>query len=317
MQRRLFLAAACTAGCAAGCAELPEGAAPAALPGQPLPWRRLQGGFLTPALPALGAAPRPPGGMFTRWIAPGAIALRGHELLVADRATARLWRADVAGQNITAVAAAPVGPNTVLALGPDLSAWVLDPVARQVLRFTRDGRLMQTHGIGMASAAPVALALADGGATLLLGDGLGAQWSEQRGPGAIVRSVLPGRDDGSRVSGVDGLALGREGIFVLDRLAGVVHAVTREGRVRHSLGRGELLQPVALGVDRLDRVYVLDLQDQSIKRLRPGAAALRWPAALLGVQRIDGLAVDGLMMAVSDGLGAQVALFSMLHDTEA
>jgi hypothetical protein len=194
---------------------------------------------------------------------------------------------------------------------------VLDPVARQVLRFSREGRLLQTHGVHAALASPMALALADGGATLLLADGSGAQWSEQRGPGAIVRAVLPGLDDGTRISGVDGLAAGREGLFVLDRLAGAVHAVTREGRVRQTLGRGELLQPVALGVDRFDRVYVLDAQDQSIKRLQAAAPALRWTAAELGLQHIDGLAVDGSMMAVSDGQGAQVALFSMAHDNPA
>lgn len=288
-----------------------------AAPGQLLPWRRLQGGFLSPALPMVGAAPRPPSGIFTRWTSPGAVALRGHELLVADRASLRLWRTDMASQTLTAVGAAPVGPRTVLALGPDLSAWVLDPVARQVLRFSREGRLLQTHGVHAAMVSPLALALADGGATLLLADGSGAQWSEQRGPGAIVRSVLPGLEDGTRISGVDGLVAGREGLFVLDRLAGAVHAVTREGRVRQTLGRGELLQPVALGVDRLDRVYVLDAQDQSIKRLRPGASALRWTAAELGLQRIDGLAVDGWMLAVSDGQGAQVALFSMAHDEPA
>lgn len=317
MQRRHVLVATAGAVCGSGCAELPEAAAPTAAPGQPLPWRRLQGGYLSPAMPSVGAVPRPPSGIFTRFTSPGAVALRGQELLVADRATLRLWRTDMTSQTLTAVGAAPVGPRTVLALGPDLSAWVLDPALRQVLRFSREGRLLQTHGVHGALSAPVALALADGGATLLLADGSGAQWSEQRGPGGVVRSVLPGREDGSRISGVDGLAVGRDGLFVLDRLTGAVHAVTREGRVRQTLGRGELLQPVALGVDRFDRVYVLDAQDQSIKRLQAGAPALRWTAAELGLQRIDGLAVDGAMLAVSDGQGAQVALFSIAHDNPA
>lgn len=316
MQRRHLLLTAGAAALAA-CAEMPEGPMPTAQPGQPLLWRRVLGGYLGPSLPMPGTMARPPSGIFTRWTSPGAVALRGQEMLVADRATARLWRVDPGSQSITAVGAAPVGPRTLLALGPDLSAWVLDPVARQVLRFARDGRLLQTFAVSSALASPSALALADGGVTLLLADGAGGQWSEQRGPGGILRSVLPAGGDGTRISGADGLATGREGLYVLDRLAGLVHVVTREGVVRSSMGKGELLQPVALGVDALERVYVLDAQDQSIKRLRPRAPALRWSAAELGLQTLDGLAVDGTMMAVADGQGGQVALFSMAHDREA
>jgi hypothetical protein len=295
-----------------GCASAPD--TPPPPPGQPVPWRTLQGGFLAPALPPLGTPPRLASGMFVRWMNPTALALRGMELLVADLATQRLWRADAAGNAVTGIAGAPVSPGLALALGPDLSAWVLDPPTRQVLRFARDGRLMQTHRIGLDTATPVALALADGGQTLLLADGLGASWSEQHGPGGLQRSVNPERTGGRRISGVDGLAPGGQGLWVLDRLAGAVHRVSRQGAVLQTLGQGDLMQPLALAVDRLDRVYVLEGQDGSIKRLSSTAPMRRWSAAELGVQKIGGLAVDGLMLAVSDSLAGNVVLGSFLHE---
>lgn len=295
-----------------GCASVPDGPPP--LPGQPVPWRTLQGGFLAPTLPGVGAPPRLASGMFVRWMSPAAVALRGMDLLVADLGTQRLWRADLAGNAVTGIAGAPISPGVALALGPDLSAWVLDPVSRQVLRFARDGRLLQSHRIGLDTATPVALALADGGQTLLLADGLGAAWSEQRSPGSLLRSIEPERAPGRRISGVDGLALGREGVFVLDRLAGAVHRVSRQGVVLQTLGQGELMQPLALAVDRLDRVYVLEGQDGSIKRLAAHQPTQRWSANALGLQKIGGLAVDGLMLALTDALTGAVVVVSFLHE---
>lgn len=301
----------------AGCATDPQAQAPAGPPGPPgtpPPWRTLQGGYLTPQLPLPGAPPRLASGMFVRWVAPGPLALRGNELLVADLATGRLWRADTAGHAVTGLPGAPVGPGTALALGADLSAWVLDPQARQVLRFARDGRLLQSHHIDTVTPSPMGLALADGGATLLLADGLGAQWSEQRGPAGVVQHIAPARADGQRISGVDALVVAGEQVWVLDRLQGVVHRCTRQGLVLQTLGRGELMQPVALAVDRLGRAVVLDAQDGSLKRLHANAPAQRWSAADLGVQRIGGLAMDGLMLAVSDAQRGQVVLHSLAQE---
>ena len=314
LSRRALLRALGLSGAAglAGCAAAPKTAAPVA--GQPVHWRTIQGGFLAPAPLPAGTPPRLPSGMFVRWTAPAAVALRGADLLLADLGTARLWRADLAGNVVTGIAGAPVGVGVALALGPDLSAWVLDPGSRQVLRYSRDGLLLQSQRIGLTTSRPVGLALADGGLTLLLADGAGAQWSEQRGPGGLLITVAPERAGGHRISGVDGLALGRDGVFVLDRLAGVVHRVSRQGAVLQTLGEGELKQPVALAVDRQDRVYVHDALDGSIKRLAAGAPVQRWTAGVLGVQRIGGLAVDGLMLAVTDALSGSVVLHSFMHE---
>lgn len=303
-RRRALLAAVAVAGCAGEPPPPPV----QARPGQPLRWRTLQGGFIAPTLPPLAPAAGSRTGMFVRWLAPGAIALRGQELLVADGGNGRLWRAEAAGGYLTGIGGVAVGPQTQLALGPDLSAWVLDPAARQVLRLARDGRLMQTLTLPPTLATPVALQLADGGATLLLADGMGAQWLEQR-PGGLARTVAP-----PGLSAVDGLAPAPEGWYVLDRLQGVVHQVTREGRPLARLGHGELLQPLAIAADRLGRVYVHEGQDHSLKRLEPGGPTRRWSAAELGLQRIGGLAVDGLVLAVSDPLAGQVQLLSFAHE---
>lgn len=306
--RRLWLLAAAAAATGlAGCAsEPPEGgAAPARAEPLLAPLRSVGGGFLAPATPGVGLPARP-SGLFAKLASPGALALRDAELLVADVVTGRLWRVDLGAGTFTAVADAPVGAQTALALGADGSAWVLDPGARRVLRFARDGRLLQTWRAERELANPVALALADGGATLLLADGAGAAWSEQRGPGGIVQMVRPVRD-GTRVSGVDALAPAPGGLFVLDRLAGAVHLVGRDGAVQATLGRGVLKQPQALAADRSGRAFVLDGADLVVlQRDRPPRALA---LAGLGVQRAGGLAGDGAQLAIADALTGQVLLF--------
>jgi hypothetical protein len=151
---------------------------------------------------------------------------------------------------------------------------------------------------------------------LLVGDGMGAQWAEQRSPSAPVLTILPLRVDGQRISGVDGLATqaatGRGGaadaVWVLDRLAGVVHRVRRDGRVTDTLGRGDLLQPSALVVDRFERVFVVDRQGRALVCLRVGAPAQRFEAAALGVQQIGGLAIDDRLLALTDALAGPLVL---------
>jgi hypothetical protein len=292
-----------------GCASEPgsQTAAPRAI-GPLTPWRVVNGGFLTPPQ-APGMPPRPGSGMFVKLLSPAAIALRGPDLIVADAGSARLWRLDAAMNQAIGIAGAPVLPNTALALGPDLSAWVLDPASRQVLRFARDGRLLQTFRVPTELPSPVAFALADGGATLLVADGLGAQWSEQRGASGIVLKLSPQSEGGARVSGVDGLAATESALFVLDRLAASVHKVSRDGRVLATLGRGELMQPSAIAADRRGRVFVIDRAQQSLVLLREGAAAQRFEARDLGVQRIGGIAIDERVLALSDPLLGQVATF--------
>jgi hypothetical protein len=306
LERRGFLVAVLAAA-GAGCASEPS-------PGAPAPrddalvthWRTVIGGFI--GAPSDGLPARPTG-MFVKLLRPGAVAVLGNDLLIADLGQARLWRADLASNTLVGIAGAPIWPQTALALGNDLSAWVLDTPDGRVLRFSREGRLMQTFSAGTALPMPSAIALADGGATLLTGDGPGAQWAEQRMVGGVAVFIPPSRPDGGRISGVDALALAPNGdLFVLDRLAGVVHRVRRDGLVLATLGRGELAAPAAIAVDRFERVFVVDTPDRSIKVLQAGKPTQRLDAATLRVQQIGGIATDGEFLVVSDSLAGQVVV---------
>lgn len=287
-----------------GCADVPS----TAVPSRPAAPQRLLGGFLAP--PAGNGAPLLPpplgSGMFIKLQAPTAVAMRDWDLLVADLAGNRLWRADLLRQTMSPLAGAPVGPATALALGADRSAWVLDPPSRQVLRFAVDGRLLQTWR--HASTVPVGLALLDGGVTLAVPDAALGQWMEWRSGGAIALPVPLLQPDGGRSGRVDAMATGREHLYVLDRGAGLVHRARRDGQVLETLGGGALQQPVALVVDRHERVWVLDASGRHLTRLASGAAPLVIAAESLGAQLIGGVAVDERSLAISDRLAGLVLI---------
>lgn len=306
--RRMLLLGACGAGCAAD-VQVP---ADTAAPDHPLlsVWRTVQGAYIGAASTMPAAAVRPTG-MFVRWVRPESVALRGSDLLVADLATTRIWRVDVLAQTQSALAGVLTAPGTVLSLGADLSAWVLDPGTGQILRFGREGRLVQTFRAGLSAPSPSGFVLADGGATLLLADGVGAQWVEQRGSGGLTRTIRPVRIDGLPVSSVDAIALGREDVYVLDRLAGVVHRTRRDGQAVSVIGRGELMQPVALAVDRFERVYVADHHDQSLKVFQAGLPMQRLDRSQLGLRQLGGLAADGAFLAICDPLAGQVVIYRL------
>lgn len=291
-------------------APAPPAASAGAAPGAPAvlrPWRTLQGGFIAPPGAAFGLPARPGTGAFVKLLAPTAIALRGSDVLVADGGSGRLWREDMALNTLTPIAGAPVTPGMAVALGPDLSAWVLDGITRQVLRFARDGRLLQTWRAAPAAASVAGFALADGGATLLVVDDSLRQWVEFRSAGgpALPRTLPPD------VRGADGVTAAGDTVFVLDKARGAVHALRRDGTLLATLGEGELKQPQAMAADRFARVFVLDAADRAVKLLVPGREAQVFGAEALGVQQIGGIAVDERFLAVSDRVGGAVVIHQL------
>lgn len=312
LTRRASLVALSALATLAACANAPSGEGPAPRSASGLgPGRSVVGGFLAPSLPTAGVAPRPGSGMFVRLQSPTALALRGQELLVADAAAGRVWRADLAFNTLTPLAGAPVTLGCVLMLGAEGSAWVLDAPSRQVLRFGRDGRLLQTWRTGTTAPVPAALALADGGVTLLVADGALAQWTELRSGGALAQAVLPHHADGRRVQSVSALAMVGEQLYVLDAVAGAVHRVQRDGTVLETLGAGSLDQPGAMVADRRGGIWVADALGRHVSLLRAGQPLRVFKAAELGVQHIAALAADERSLAIADRLTGTVQLFAL------
>jgi hypothetical protein len=230
---------------------------------------------------------------------------------VADLASGRLWRADIGFNTLTPLAGATATPLTALMFGADLSAWVLDPPRARCCASAATAGCCRPGAPALAALPPSAIALADGGATLLVADPALAQWAELRSGGALAQNVLPRRADGTRLVGVDALAVAGEQIAVLDRSAGAVHRVDRDGTLRDSLPWPAGTQAGALAADRFGRFFLLDVAGRSITVLQLGREPRMLTAAALGAQQIGGLAVDERHLALSDRLAGQVQIVTL------
>jgi hypothetical protein len=273
-------------------------------------WRTITGGVLGGPSPQTGVPVRPGVGAFVRLVAPGAVAARGNDVLIVDTGAGRIYRYDIALDALITLAGAPATPQTRIAIGPDLSAYVLDTTARQVLRFARDGRLLQTFRTD-AALTPADFALGADNVSLQLIDRTSMQLALLTQVGASVLPLRPERPDGSLTGPPIAIAVGRAGTYLLDATNGVVDLVDRDGRVVRTFGKGELSLPVALAVDRFERVYVSEPAARSVKVFRDGALAQTLTAGALRVASIGGIGSGDGVLVVSDPENAQVALFML------
>lgn len=274
--------------------------------------RTVSGGFLAAPLPLTGAPALPGSGAFVRLQQPTAIALRDGELLVVDAAAGRIFRIDRALNTLLPLpaAAAAALPSTRVALAADHSAFVLDATARRVLRFARDGRLLQTLR-PEPLAEPVDLALSPDAAELWLADATLAQISRLSFASGILQPMRVTRADGAGLAQVGALVATRDGLWLLDRASGALQKLSADGRVQQIIGRPQVEAPASIAVDRHGRLYVAEPMVGRIRVFRDGEVEREFSAAALGVQRIGLIAVDGDELAVVDALVGQIRLLRL------
>lgn len=299
------------AGCGTPPADSEAAAASAADVPLVRPWRTITGGFLAAPAGVFGVPARPAAGTYVKLLAPTAVALRGNDLLVVDSGTQRVWRADLALGTLTAVAGAPGLPGTAVALGADLSAWVLDVQAGRLLRFARDGRLLQTQRASAFVPTPAAFTVLDGGAAVWLADALPAPLVEMRAFSGVATPVQPQGHGSARIERAGALATTRDAVYVLDLEARVVHRLRRDGHIDATLGAGVLVQPEAIAADRFGRVFVTEPGAGLIRVLDTQAPPDTIEGQRLGVQHIGGIAVDERFLAIADRAAGQVVIVQL------
>jgi hypothetical protein len=176
--------------------------------GAATPWRTCMGGFLAPALPGRRAAPAMPrraAACLRALLSPGGDGAARQRPAGGRPAGGRLWRADLGFNTLTAMAGAPAGPWHGAGARARPVGLGARPARRARCCASRaTGACCRPGAPARRAVSPVAMALADGGATLLLADGLCAM-VRAAGPRRAWRSRAA-RAATARVSGVDALA---------------------------------------------------------------------------------------------------------------
>lgn len=278
-------------------------AAPRCTPGAPVlsSWRTLTGAPLEPA-PGQRPATLMPG--YQIFMAPVALAARDNWLWVADLGLRKVFVLDQARPLMHAIPAYLPQAVTALLAAPDLSLYVADSALQRVLRFGFDGRPMPGFANASQMARPVGLAFDPAQANLLVADNL-YRHVLVFGSLGNLRDVV----QTDAVRSLDAMAQGPDGLYLVDRLQRQVLVIGADGAERYAFGEGSLGMPGQIAVDRHNRVFVSDEQDQTIKVYGNGILLDDGHAsAKARFVQIAALALDRDMLYVADRANGRIVL---------
>lgn len=272
------------------------------------PWTTLNGAFIAAVPDANSARVTPPqfSGYLT-WLSPTLVTARGNYVYVVDGARQQIFRYDLARQSMAPLADYVASAVTAIALAPDLSLYVADSQARQVLHFSVDGRLLQRFYNEFELARPVAAWRDEASGNLWVADSLYKHVVLFNSLGRVL-SVL--RSNQAR--SIEAMVPGPDGLYLLDRLGRQVVVIGHDGTDRYTLGQGTLKMPGAIAVDRFNRVFVSDSFDNTLKVYEQGqlvssiGGSAGTPASF---NQITGLWIDQNMLYVVDRLNARIQTF--------
>lgn len=276
------------------------------------PWRSLTGGLGVPDPFANPAAPPTRARQRIRLIAPIAVTARGNDVFVLDMTQSAILHFDSGLGTASVFAALPSVPlGTSIYLDRDLSLYVLDPIAAEVLRYDRTGVLIQRLQNTEALANPVAIVAGTGSAKLMIADALRPYIVGLDELGAVASTIGAKPAKPLPIQRIDDMAAGLDGLYVLDKLAHQIHALSPGGGYRVAFGEKDLSMPAAVAADGYGRVYVADNFDSTIKVFEGGqlVGSAGGPGAAPGrFKQIFDLWVDGELLYVADAPGARIEI---------
>ena len=272
------------------------------------PGSTLAGGRISARPNPLSALPQQPGLTgYLPWLSPTAVAVRGNYMYVVDGGRRQIFQYDLAQQTMTPFAEFFAGAVSGITVGPDLSLYVADINARQVLHFSVDGRLLQTFGNSMEVARPVAVSLDEASGRIWVADSLYNHVVVFNSLGRVL-SALQSRTGRS----IEAMADGPDGLYLVDRLSRQVVVIGQDGADRYTLGSGTLKIPGVIAVDHFNRVFVSDSFDNTIKVYEHGrlvASVGGSGATPASFNRITSLWIEQNILYVTDSLNARIQTF--------
>lgn len=291
----LMLAGCATSGTMPGKAGVAESVQPlidltGARPGEPIGGNTQQGSYI-------------------RLRTPVSISARNNSIYLVDNGFKRIFRYDHAQQTLAQFTNQTFATAASVYVAPDMTIYVADPMAGQVLHFNWDATQLPSFSAPGHLARPVSVVVDGGGGRVLVADALYDQivvFNNLGMPLSIIKSP--------EVRAISAITSGPDGIYVTDRLARRVAVLGWNGEFRYAFGSGDLSEPGAIAVSRDNVVFVGDNFDNIIKVYRDGLLLFKIGGAGVtpgNFSNIGGLAVDGRMLYVTDSQNARVQIMQI------
>jgi DNA-binding beta-propeller fold protein YncE len=243
------------------------------------------------------------------WLAPAVVAARGNYLYVYDQGRRHIYRYDLARQTVTPFIDYTNGPVGGMAVAADLSLYVVDAGARQVLHIAADGQLLQTLSNEFDLGRPVAVSLDERTGWVWVADSLYNQLVLFNSLGRLI-STLKSDDLHSTAA----LAWGPDGAYIVDRVSRQVVVLGQDGATRYTLGQGTLKMPAGIAVDRFNRVFVIDSFDDSLKIYEQGqlVEVVGSGEASRPFKGLASVWIDHNTLYVADRMNARIVSFRLM-----
>lgn len=273
----------------------------------------IRGGLLSAGADAVRAPA--PFGPFTPLRQPIAVAGAGADVYIADAALGMLLRFDPHANQLVRFPGVAARHGIRLAVDRDLSLYVLDPAARRIVRFAKDGTLLTGFPTDatVASLSDFAIDAAHG--RLLAVDSLHRHLVAFHPLGRAFQVLALRAEARYGLVSPDAIALAPDALYAVDRRCACLARISYDGRVLSTFGHKRVLQPDRIAADHHGRLFVSDRADRTLKVFVGEQLEETVPLAGFGLMDATDLTFSDGWLYVADGLGAQVRMLRVQPPT--
>lgn len=258
------------------------------------------------------------GNQLTRLQRPVAVAVRDHELYIADAGRETLYLYDtISGRMelLKDLRGVMSGEVADIYVAGDHSYYLADSVGRKVVHFSRDGQAMRTFKDSLNLSRPVSVSVDETTGDVYVADGMFDHVLVFNSAGELWRKLGGrGQEEGEFLN-ITAMTRGVDGVYVTARLGIRGQVLDPEhGQFLYAFDRNALVFPNSVVADLEGRAYVSDFFENSIKIFEHGHLVAKAGATGAGPGRFKGiadLALENGFLYVADSLNGRVQVFKI------
>lgn len=152
----------------------------------------------------------------------------------------------------------------------DGSFLIADPVGKKVVYFDQNGGLLNTYSDPANLSRPMAVWVDEITQEVYVADGTYSHVLVFDQFGKALKAIGRRGTGPGRFRAITAMAMGRDGLFVLDRLELPIQVLTKDGLFQYSFGEMQHTFPTAIAIDESQLVFVSERSDNTIRVYQNG-----------------------------------------------
>jgi len=261
-----------------------------------------------------------------RFKRPVAVHGRGDYLFIVDATERTVFKYNLKTKTIEPIAdvgAQFIGAPGNIYVAKDMSFFVVDSEGKQVFHFSAEGDVLNIYSDPANLSRPLDVLVNEATGEIFVADGSYSHIIVFNKFGDTLRRVGKRGPQNSRVPGtfraITDMAMGKDGLYVLDRLVLPIQVLPPEGGFIYSFGETEQVFPTAITVSEDEYVFVSDKSDNIIRVYKQGDLLAKVGGGGSGPGRfriITGLWAHEGYLYVADSLNRRIQVLRIVGEPE-